>query len=174
MVKTSLNRYTENYILWFGTLKKLCEESHDNNLIPFVKNSLFKVKEHLPTSAKLESGLSKYDTYQDIFNIDDLEFAKICLYFADASIYETSVYEDNNTFIYYAKVDNTTLLYPILFADFLVNTTTFLNTMDTEFKIDIGLNNPMNTEKNPFTYLMETAFKNFYPNVEVNIHNIEG
>ena len=170
--KAPLNRYTENYIMWFVALKKFCEEKQDERLIDEIKKSLFDAKKDLPETFIENSGLSKYKTLQDFLNADDMSFAKICLFFANSSIYDSALYLNNNVFIYRSKVDNTWLMYYLLFADYLVNTKTFVDSMPgAVFKIDIGINVPEG-EEDAFIYLMKTVFALYFPQVDVQFHPI--
>ena len=165
--RTSLNRYTENFIAWIINLKELCKERDDTELIPFIKETLFNAKKVLPPEVLERSGLGKCRTLEDMKNMSDLDFGKICMYFASASIYSTKVLRDTekNRYIYVASVDNTGLFYPLLMADFLVNTKVFKEADDTPFVIAIM--EVKESDDDPFVYLMNTVFKEYYRNVPV-------
>ena len=170
-IRTSLNRYTTNYIEWIGTLKEFCTEKGDDRLIPFIKETIFEAKSYLPPKVNEQSGLSKYATLQEITDMKDFDFGKICLYFASSSIYDTGVYKQGNTFIYRSKADNTGLFYPLLLADYLVNVKVFKDTMpaETVLMINIELTGKTQTDKDPFVHLMNTVFKNYFGEIKVEI-----
>ena len=165
MEKTPLNRFTSNHILWLEHLKELCTNRGDTELIPFIKETLFNAKKVLPDNVQERSGLSHYKTLQELTDMNDVEFGKMCLYFANASIYDTGVFSDNLKYVYFAKVDNTVLLYPLLLADFLVTTKVFRET-NTGILV-IVIDEVKDTDENPFVYLMKTVFKEYYKDVPV-------
>ena len=165
MEKTSLNRFTSNHILWLGHLKELCTNRGDTELIPFIKETLFNAKKYIPENVQARSGLSRYKTLQELTDMNDIEFGKMCLYFANASIYDTGVFSDNLKYVYFAKVDNTVLLYPLLLADFLVTTKVFRET-NTGILV-IVIDEVKDTDENPFVHLMKTTFKEYYKDVPV-------
>jgi len=170
-IRTTLNRYTTNHIAWMGALKELCAQRKDEKLIPFIKEIVFDAKSALPQDVQEQSGLSKYNTLQEMTDMNDYDFGKICLYLADTSIYDTGVYKQENIFIYKSKVDNTKLFYPLLLADYLVNVKEFKDTMpaETVLKIRIELTGRTETDKDAFAYLMNTAFKDYFGDIEVDV-----
>lgn len=165
MEVTSLNRFTTNHISWLGNLLELCKNREDDELLPLIKETLYDAKQFLPKSAQERSGLAKYSTIQEINEMENWDFGKICLYFASTSIYNTKVLKNDKKYIYYAKVDNTVLFYPLLFADFLVNTKVFKDCDNIEFVIVID---EADNDNDPFVYIMKTAFKEYYKDVPVH------
>ena len=162
---TSLDRFTVNHISWLGNLLDLCEERGDDELVPFIKEILYNAKQYLPESVQERSGLAKYSTMQEINEMDNWDFGKICMYFATASVYNTKVLKDDTKYIYCSKVDNTVLFYSLLFADFLVNTKVFKECDNTDFVIVID---EADNDNAPFVHLMKTAFKEYYKDVPVH------
>ena len=165
MERTTLNRFTANHISWLGNLRELCRERGDDELIPFIKETLYNAKKFIPLETQVRSGMAKYHIMTEFTKMENWEFGKMCLYFASASIYDTAVLKDGDKYVYYAKVDNTVLFYPLLFADFLVNTKVLKECNDAEFVIVID---EADNDNDPFVHLMKTAFKEYYKDVPVH------
>ena len=167
MEKTFLNRYTSNHIAWLGNLIELCNNKGDSKLIPFIKENFLEIKQRIPKEVQERSGLAKYNTLQEMQDMDNWNFGELCLYFANASIYDTFVLWDKekNRYIYVANVDNTNFFYPLLLADFLVNTKVFKEANDTSFVIYIkGI---ATKEHDPFVNLMQNVFPLYFKDVSV-------
>lgn len=165
---TALNRYTGNFIAWIGNLKELCIEHDDFELIPLIKETLLNAKKYLPQEVQERSGLINFHTLEDMRDMSDWDFGKICMYFSSASIYNTKVLRDSdkNRYIYVASVDNTGLFYPLLMADFLVNTKVFKETNDASSFV-IAIMEVKESDDNPFVRSMKTVFNDYFKDVPV-------
>lgn len=167
MEKVLYDRFVIDFKTWIKTLRKLCKEHNNTELIPSIKKALVNAKDKVPQKEQSAAGFNDFETEADIMGMSDYALGKVCLTFADDSIDSGGVWDDGSRIIYRSKVKNTSLFYPILLSDYLINI--YRATFDIknralvfEIKVDSD-----EGDKDPFVYQMNTIFKEYFPEVEI-------
>ena len=167
MERTQLNRHTTNPLAWTTALKEIADKYNDELLIPMTATCLIRAKDILKENVMTESGLNKYTFPNEITMLNDTDFGKLCLYFANISIYNTGVFEEDNKLIYSAEVNNTVPLWPLLLSDFLINVRALRELYperETEISIKLASGD---ANGDPFLFMMKKLFERYIPEVKI-------